>query len=353
MTLNEWLNTYRVSGADFDVFKKLGVDPLNTSMFRPTATGGGDEQGVGYELLPEYAKLLEGYNATPGVDTADTAKWNVSGPAGADAGQVTAPIDKESWFDKFAYAGGPIAMMVGAGLFGPGGLMASEGASAVTPEMIGAANATADPIAALNAASGWTGVDHAYLASIAGNAAPSSVQEALNDLTRTSSPAVSSPSSVQGALNDLVQQSQLPAAYFASPGVNAALGDLVGMSIPTSAQAAAAAAEVAKLAGSTGGAAVGGGLLDPIKNAAKPIVDVFKDNKELLPIAGALLGGAGGGSSSGGGYNYTGPMPTISRGGWSPAAPTSQYMQAQPRGLLNIPTTGNANSGLWRYLQGG
>ena len=38
--------------------------------------------------------------------------------------------------------------------------------SGVTPEMIAMANATADPIAALNAAAGWTASDAAYLASI-------------------------------------------------------------------------------------------------------------------------------------------------------------------------------------------
>lgn len=38
--------------------------------------------------------------------------------------------------------------------------------SGITPELIAAANATADPIAALNAAAGWTTADTAYLATI-------------------------------------------------------------------------------------------------------------------------------------------------------------------------------------------
>ena len=45
---------------------------------------------------------------------------------------------------------------------------AAAAPSAISPEAIAAANATADPIAALNASQGWTGVDQAYLASIGG-----------------------------------------------------------------------------------------------------------------------------------------------------------------------------------------
>lgn len=43
------------------------------------------------------------------------------------------------------------------------------GASAVSSEMLSAANASADPIATLNASAGWTGVDAGYLSSLGGN----------------------------------------------------------------------------------------------------------------------------------------------------------------------------------------
>jgi hypothetical protein len=105
------------------------------------------------------------------------------------------------------------------------------------------------------------------------------------------------------------------------------------------------------------GAAVGvpalgsGGLLSKIGSAASTAVDKLKENpllgRAVFGGLGGLLGGSGG--SGGGGYSYDGPMPTISRQGWSPSA-TPTYRQPEPAPLLNT-QQGQANSGLWRFMK--
>jgi hypothetical protein len=82
----------------------------------------------------------------------------------------------------------------------------------------------------------------------------------------------------------------------------------------------------------------GGGLLDYLRNNPRLVAG----------LAGGLLGGAEGGS---GGESYTGPMPTITRGGWSATA-TPTYSQPQAQQPMNV-QPGQANSGLWRYMLGG
>jgi hypothetical protein len=84
------------------------------------------------------------------------------------------------------------------------------------------------------------------------------------------------------------------------------------------------------------GAATGGGLLDYLKTNPRLVAG----------LAGGLLGGADAGG--GGGYSYSGPMPTITRGGWSPTA-TPTYSAPAPQPLLNT-QPGQANSGLWRFM---
>ena len=79
-------------------------------------------------------------------------------------------------------------------------------------------------------------------------------------------------------------------------------------------------------------------------------------NPELARLAfsgaGSLLSASGGSGGSPGGYKDSGWRPTISRGGWNPNAQARQM--PMQRTLLNLPTTGNQNSGLWRYgLLGG
>lgn len=80
------------------------------------------------------------------------------------------------------------------------------------------------------------------------------------------------------------------------------------------------------------------------------IWEAIKNNPQLAgAIGGGLLGAVDGGASGGGGGEapYTGPMPTISRGQWKPNA-QANMMQVPTFGSL-LPTTGQANSGLWRF----
>lgn len=84
-------------------------------------------------------------------------------------------------------------------------------------------------------------------------------------------------------------------------------------------------------------------------NATAPLnpLDWLKANPKL---AAQLLGGAAGllgGSGGSGSAPYSGPMPTIQRGGWSPNA-NPQYMQTKRYGLLSPQP--KSNSGLGQYL---
>ena len=95
--------------------------------------------------------------------------------------------------------------------------------------------------------------------------------------------------------------------------------------------------------------------LDSLQGYGKDVVDWAKKNpgiaKLLFGATGAALGGTGG--SSGGGYSYSGPMPTISRQGWSPTAQQQTLIGGPSMGMLDV-KPGEAMSGLWRYgLLGG
>lgn len=84
------------------------------------------------------------------------------------------------------------------------------------------------------------------------------------------------------------------------------------------------------------------------KTAAEKAAEFALKNPKLV---GSLLGAAGGGSDGGGGGEapYTGPMPTITRGNWSPTA-APQYMQQPNYGLLQPAGTKTPNSGLHQYM---
>ena len=87
---------------------------------------------------------------------------------------------------------------------------------------------------------------------------------------------------------------------------------------------------------------IGGGLLDY----------AAKNPKVVGGLLGGLTGATGGLDSGGGGEApYTGPMQTISRGGWQPRAQAQQM--ALPTFGQGLKTAqGNANSGLWRFMGG-
>lgn len=103
--------------------------------------------------------------------------------------------------------------------------------------------------------------------------------------------------------------------------------------------------------GATGmSGAAGGGLLNGISKAAGTVWDFAKANPKLAgALVGGLLGGSGG--SSGDGYKYTGPMPTITQGGWKPSVqPNLMQTQSVVQGLPQM--QGNQYSGLLRFMGG-
>jgi hypothetical protein len=103
--------------------------------------------------------------------------------------------------------------------------------------------------------------------------------------------------------------------------------------------------------GAVTGAVGNGTFVDAIKQGGTAATDWLKNNPTAaLKLGGLLAAGLGGAASKGAGA-YDGPMPTISRGDWSPSAtPATSATGGGPNlGLLQLPTTGYANSGLWRY----
>lgn len=330
----------------------------------------------------------------------------LSNPAGQQVAQSAPRYDAPFNFAKdlllpaaLVWGGGAL----GSGLLGGAGGAAAGSASSITPEMLAAANATADPIAALNAGAGWTGVDSAYLSGIGGSAATSG-------------------SGVQGALNDLVGQSQVPqGAFTVNSPVTDALDQMTGLNMSRPdffANAIEGAGGPVFVPNVSQTVNINGTKPAPetpypeisnavypdfqapipeipnavypdfvapqpeIPNAAYPdfvapqpeipnavyppgagtpnlldkIIGKVGDAASGLTAADLLKYGLLGGALAGAGNqqeSYSGPMPTISRGSWAPQvqAQTMPTQSAQPQsgGLLNI-KPGYANDGLWRFL---
>jgi hypothetical protein len=143
------------------------------------------------------------------------------------------------------------------------------------------------------------------------------------------------------------------AAYGAGSGWGADTLSAMGMG-----EAAPAAADAVYGAGSGWGqdtlSAMGSGssgMGGTLSKAGNGLLSWAKANPDKaiqgLALAGGLIKDKLNPQDTG---TYTGPMPTISRGGWSAtASPTYMPTQAQKTGLLSLPTTGNVNTGLWRY----
>lgn len=154
----------------------------------------------------------------------------------------------------------------------------------ISPDAIAAANATADPIAALNASQGWTGVDQAYLASIGGGGAAA----AAPGLDTSGLSGAMQPS---GELGTGLQMPgagagvQAPGAGLQMPaGPEAALG--TGLRMPAAAAPAAATAPTT--------------FADALSKVPGQIAAKFTDPKALadmtLRAAGQLAGSALAGS---------------------------------------------------------
>lgn len=85
---------------------------------------------------------------------------------------------------------------------------------------------------------------------------------------------------------------------------------------------------------------IGGGLLDY----------AAKNPKVVGGLLGGVAGATGGLDSGSNEAPYTGPMPTISRGGWQPRA--QAQMMAVPQFQAPEVKQGVQGSGLWRFLGG-
>ena len=184
---------------------------------------------------------------------------------------------------------GALMGAIGGGIGGytttPTAPAAPAAASAISPEAIAAANATADPIAALNASQGWTNVDPAYLASIGGGGAAA----AAPGLDTSGLSGAMQPS---GELGTGVQMPgagagvQAPGAGLQMPaGPEVALG--TGLRMPTEAVARAATTAPTTFA-------------DALSKVPGQIAAKFSDPKALadmtLRAAGQLAGSALAGS---------------------------------------------------------
>lgn len=105
--------------------------------------------------------------------------------------------------------------------------------------------------------------------------------------------------------------------------------------------------------GSPGLANTAANVTGPLSSAAEWMKANPTAGRLLMSGASGLLSASGGSSGgSSGGYKDSGYRPTITRGGWQPSV-TPRSMALTPTSI-NLPTTGQPNSGLWRYgLLGG
>jgi hypothetical protein len=154
-----------------------------------------------------------------------------------------------------------------------------------------------------------------------------------------------------------------PTAGGASAGMTAEQVATLAANGLTDAQIAsmAAAAGDTAMASSLTGAGMGGsgGLfggmfsgMDAGKIGSGLLDYAAKNPKVVGGLLGGVAGASGGLDSGGGGEQpYTGPMPTISRGGWQPRVQAQQMALPQFGGGIKT-AQGNAGSGLWRFMGG-
>lgn len=164
------------------------------------------------------------------------------------------------------------------GLSGGVGGFAQAPTSAIPQSAITAANASADPIAALNASQGFTGVDPSYLASVTA-ADPIAVMNAQQGFTSVDQ-------------NYLQQAAQTPSAGLNTTGL---AGAVTPVSVPT------APINVPGAAASGAGTAAPTTFADALRKVPGEIVAKFKDPKNLADLtlraagqlAGSVLAGSG------------------------------------------------------------
>ena len=187
---------------------------------------------------------------------------------------------------------------------------ASAAASGLSPELIAAANATADPIAALNAAAGFTTADTAYLATIGASPALIAAAEANNAALAAGVGDLGATDASLGAAGQANAANTLPPVVDAvgTPGVGAGtpdptllqgmkdlgkagleslgLGNMSATQIAALMAAGALAPSVLNALGYTGGAGSKGTNFAPI---AIPKVPVLQNDLASTGVGAGLL----------------------------------------------------------------
>lgn len=348
MTLSEWLNQYGgINSVDYSALKPLvdvGFGGASNADWSFNATPGDSGDKPGYTLTPDAYQRLSAYQVADKSSDGARTYSDVTGPG--FTGQVSTPIDKDTWLDKFGMIApfllGGYGLMEGAGLFG-GGSAAEAGGSALanmpqatnlaaelagTAAIPGLSEAAIGVLPSLGAGSGLSalasmGPATSFAAELAGTAAiPGLSESAIASL-----PAMNLPfNAATSALANMPQATDLKPELTGTAPVD-------GLTTPNLSD------KLPSLIPSGGG-------------STSTLPGWLKDNgKWLAPLLGAGVGLLGGEQKSGGGYVDSGYRPTITRGGWSPSA--AKPSSVTPNiGLLNLPTTGVQNAGLWRFLGG-
>jgi hypothetical protein len=126
--------------------------------------------------LPYITSAFSGAGAAAGAGASEAAATAAGMAAeGATAAEISTALQAAGFESAAATAAAEAATGIATGAID----VAAIGSS-ITPEAIAMANASLDPIAALNAAQGWTAVDTAYLATIGVPASVMATAEATN-----------------------------------------------------------------------------------------------------------------------------------------------------------------------------
>jgi hypothetical protein len=239
------------------------------------------------------------------------------------------PAFQAAMYAAMGFAGGSAAGLAGGGGAAPAGEGLLSGMDLAADAALGSANNIGTAAAQFGSGAQFGGAAMPEFGGFSGNLTGDIAGEyGLGSLGAESAAGLVAPGAAGSG-----------GALLAAPGASSGFGSL-----------GAFTSQLGGLGGAPGAAGAPGavpGAGSTLGSAASGLLDFAKANPQLI---GGLLGGALGGMGSGdtSGSTYTGPMPTITRGDWKPNA-QAQMMAAPNYGSKPLPTTGNANSGLWRY----
>jgi hypothetical protein len=307
------------------------VSPLTSPEWSFTGNPGDSGDPMGYSLTPEAQQRLAGYSVNQTSQDPNNTFYDVTGSSGEKVGGVSTPIDKDSWLDKIGYSGLPVLGLAGLGMFGPGGLLTGGAEAAGAAGGVDSLSAYADTLA--KGVTPW--------------------ETSLGSFGGTTAAAANLPELLGPGMGSLFDAAALtmPAWDYGSlaDSLPDALNGLSGSALPVPGVPNAPSPKAPPTTPPTAPPTT-----PPPVDAAAPsaMPDWLKDyGKYLAPLLGGAVGLLGGDQKSSGGYTDSGYRPTITRGGWSPSAGKAPTVTPNI-GLLNIPTTGVENAGLWRFLGG-